>query len=141
MRRNLTIGVIAAVLSLAAVSFAGIAVAAKPVTGVISVPDVQYAGTTTATVNPAVPTRTSSCSARPGLGGKYVYAAYFPVDFEQRAHDRSAVVDAMAPGSRLLPAQEGYFTRNGFGRWSPWRPADVPASPAEAPRSAKALVQ
>ena len=119
MRKN-PIGVIAAVVSLAAASFAGVAVAAKAgkVTGVITVPDAQYAGTTTATVNPggADSYVFVQCYA-PAFGGKYVYAVYFPVDSSNHATIGPLRSTLWTQGPASCKAQEGYFTRNGFGRW------------------------
>ena len=89
--------------------------AARPESGQITVAEpVSHGGMTTATVNPGgadvyVFVR---CYA-PDLDGAYVYAAYFPV---------TAVIGPLASslwtsGGASCIAEEGYFARNGFGRW------------------------
>ena len=117
--RRMSVGL----LLLFAFVFAGTAVAAKgaggkPATGVITVPDAAYGGTTTATVNPGG-TNTYvfvQCYA-PDFGGTYVYAAYFPVDSSNHAQLGPLWSTLWPQGNAACRAQEGYFTRNGFGRW------------------------
>jgi hypothetical protein len=123
MRKNLLIAVIAAVVALTATATVGVAVAAKgggngAVSGVISVPDAQYAGTTVATVNPGgADTYVFVQCWAPDAGGKYVYAAYFPVDSSNQATIGPLWSTLWPQGDASCTAQEGYFTRNGFGRW------------------------
>jgi hypothetical protein len=89
-----------------------------PVTGVITVPDTQYAGTTTATVNPGgADTYVFVQCYAPDFGGTYVYAAYFPVDSSNHATVGPLWSTLWPQGNASCTAEEGYFTRNGFGRW------------------------
>ena len=118
MQRAL-VGVIASLMLM----FAGTALAAKggggSVTGHISVPDATYGGTTTATVNPGDPNTyvLVQCYA-PDFGGSYVYAAYFPVDTATKQATIGPLSSTLwARGAASCRAQEGYYTRNGFGRW------------------------
>ena len=88
------------------------------VTGVISVPDTVYAGTTTATVNPGGEDVYVFVQCyTPDFGGAYVYAAYFPVDGNNQAQVGPLWSTKWLGGDAACQAQEGYFTRNGFGRW------------------------
>lgn len=103
--------------------FAGAAIAAKgggngAVKGVITVPDAAYAGMTTATVNPGgANTYVFVQCYAPDFGGTYVYAAYFPVDANNQAAIGPLWSTLWPQGDASCRAQEGYFTRNGFGRW------------------------
>ncbi len=104
--------------------FAGSAIAAKggggngPATGVITVPNAAYAGMTTATVNPGgADTYVFVQCYAPDFGGTYVYAAYFPVDANNQAVIGPLSSTLWLQGDASCQAQEGYFTRNGFGRW------------------------
>ena len=108
-------GVMALVTASAAVAAAG-GKGNGQVTGVISVPNVEYAGTTTATVNPGgSDTYVFVQCYTPD--GRYVYAAYFPVDASNHAQLGPLWSTLWSRGDASCKAQEGYFTRNGFGRW------------------------
>jgi len=103
--------------------FAGTALAAKGggggATGVISVPNATYGGMTTATVNPGTEGTyvLVQCYA-PDFGGAYVYAAYFPVDSSSKTATIGPLSSTLwSRGDASCRAQEGYYTRNGFGRW------------------------
>jgi hypothetical protein len=87
-------------------------------TGTISVGDAVWAGTTTATVNPGGENVYVfvQCYA-PDIGGKYVYARYFPVDENNHAAIGPLWSTLWPQGDASCSAQEGYFTRNGFGKW------------------------
>jgi hypothetical protein len=88
------------------------------VSGVISVPDALYAGTTTATVNPGgTDVYVYVQCYTPDFGGDYVYAAFFPVDANNQAELGPLWSTLWPQGSASCQAQEGYFTRNGFGKW------------------------
>jgi len=89
-----------------------------PTTAVITVPDAEYAGMTTATVNRAGADMHVfvQCYA-PDSGGTYVYAAYFPVDSSNHAAVGPLWSTLWPRGDASCQAQEGYFTRDGFGRW------------------------
>ncbi len=106
-----------------ALVFASAAIASKGgggngSTGVITVPDAEYAGMTTATVNPGgADTYVFVQCYAPDVGGTYVYAAYFPVDANNRAAIGPLWSTLWPQGDASCQAQEGYFTRNGFGRW------------------------
>jgi hypothetical protein len=82
------------------------------------VPDAAYGGMTTATVNPGTADTyvLVQCYA-PDFGGNYVYAAYFPVDANNHAEVGPLWSTLWPRGDASCTAQEGYFTRNGFGRW------------------------
>lgn len=105
-----------------ALVFAGAALAAKGGngggngSGVITVPDAVYGGMTTATVNPggADTYVFVQCYAP---NGDYVYAAYFATDASNRAEIGPLSSPLWLGGGASCKAQEGYFTRNGFGRW------------------------
>ena len=86
--------------------------------GVITVADAVYGGTTTATVNPGGEDVYVfvQCYA-PDFGGQYVYAAYFPVDAANKAEIGPLWSTLWPGGDAACQAQEGYFTRNGFGKW------------------------
>ena len=118
--KQLSVGLLLVV----ALVFAGGAVAAKggggngPATGVISVPDAAYGGMATATVNPGgADTYVFVQCYAPDFGGKYVYAAYVPVDANNQAAVGPLWSTLWPRGDASCQAQEGYFTRNGFGRW------------------------
>ncbi len=84
----------------------------------ITVPDALYAGMTTATVNPGgANTYVFVQCYAPDFGGKYVYAAYFPVDSSNHAAVGPLWSTLWPQGDASCKAQEGYFTKNGFGRW------------------------
>lgn len=88
--------------------------------GVITVPDALYAGMTTATVNPGgTNTYVFVQCYTPQFGGEYVYAAYFPVDESDRAEIGPLWSTLWLQGDADCRAQEGYFKRDGFGRWVP----------------------
>jgi hypothetical protein len=87
-------------------------------TGTITVPDAEYGGTTTATVNPGgAETYVFVQCYAPDFGGEYVYAAYFSVDSTNQAVIGPLWSTLWTQGDAACQAQEGYFTRNGFGRW------------------------
>lgn len=87
-------------------------------TGVITVADTEYAGMTTATVNPGGENVYVFVQCyTPDFGGEYVYAAYFPVDSNNQAQVGPLWSTLWLVGDASCQAQEGYFTRNGFGRW------------------------
>lgn len=97
-----------------------IASAAKPYSGTITVPDTVYGGTTTAIVSDdeVRPNSTGNYVFVQCYNPSYVYAAYFIVD------DGHAVIGPLASslwtqGSASCLATEGYFTKNGFGKWVP----------------------
>ena len=58
----------------------------------------------------------------PDFGGEYVYAAFFPADANNQAQIGPLWSTVWPQSSAACQAQEGYFTRNGFGKWS--RPGD-----------------
>ena len=85
------------------------------VSGHITVGDAVYGGMTTATVNPggANVYVYVECST----DGKLVYAAYFPVDSNNHADVGPLWSTLWSNSAAQCSAQEGYFTRNGFGKW------------------------
>lgn len=87
-------------------------------TGVISVDNGVWAGMTTATVNPGGEDVYVfvQCYA-PDFGGKYVYAAYSAVDANNHAAIGPLTSTLWPQSDASCRAQEGYFTRNGFGKW------------------------
>ncbi len=98
---------------------AGNAFAAKPLSGVITVQvPVAHGETTGATVNPGGTDVYVfvQCYA-PDFGGEYVYAAYFPVSADKTATIGPLASSLWKSGGASCRAQEGYFTRNGFGKW------------------------
>ena len=89
-----------------------------PSTGVITVSDAVYAGMTTATVNPGgADTYVFVQCYAPDFNGAYVYAGVLPGGFDQPSSDRALWSTLWPQGDASCQAQEGYFTRNGFGRW------------------------
>ncbi len=86
--------------------------------GVISVPDAVYGGSTVATVNPGGDGVYVflQCYA-PTFGGEYVHAKYFDVDANGQAAIGPLMSRLWLSGEADCTAQEGYFTRNGFGKW------------------------
>jgi hypothetical protein len=110
----------AAVLALAITVFsAGLGNAAKPESGQITVAEpVSHGGLTTATVNPGgADVYVFVRCYTPDLDGAYVYAAYFPVGADQTAVIGPLASSLWTSGGASCIAEEGYFTRNGFGRW------------------------
>ena len=106
----------------------GVAVAGKggnggsgggaPATGVITVADAEHAGTTTATVNPGGENVYVFVQCyKPDFGGEYVFAAYYPADANNQALVGPLWSTLWLEGDASCQAQEGYFTRNGFGKW------------------------
>ena len=49
--------------------------------------------------------------------GRFVYAAYFPVDANKNANIGPLWSTLWSNSSAQCSAEEGYFTRNGFGKW------------------------
>ncbi len=91
--------------------------AAKPVSGRITVAGpVAHGGSTTATVNPGG-TDVYVFVQCYAADGAYVYAAYSPVSAEKTASIGPLTSPVWAGGGANCTAQEGYFTRNGFGKW------------------------
>jgi hypothetical protein len=110
------IGVVALLAATTAVAGAG--GKGNGPSGVITVSDAAYGGMTTATVNPGgADTYVFVQCYAPDFGGKYVYAAYFPVDANNQAAIGPLSSTLWPRGAASCSAQEGYFTRNGFGRW------------------------
>ena len=115
--------VLVGILASSMLLFAGTALAAKggggSLTGHISVPDATYGGMTTATVNPGdADTYVLVQCYAPEFGGSYVYARYFPVDPNTKQASIGPLSSTLwARGDASCRAQEGYYTRNGFGRW------------------------
>ena len=97
----------------------GTALAAKPHSGAISVQlPVAHGETTVATVNPGggdVYVRVR-CWA-PDLGGAFVYGRYFAVDSSNQATLGPLASTLWTDGAATCIAEEGYFTRNGLGKW------------------------
>jgi hypothetical protein len=97
----------------------GTVLAAKPQSGAISVQlPVAHGETTVATVNPGgadVYVRLR-CYA-PDLGGAFVYGRYFPVDSSHQATLGPLASTLWTSGGATCIAEEGYFTRNGLGKW------------------------
>ena len=95
------------------------AVAAKPLNGVITVQQpVSHGATTTAAVHPGGANVYVFVQCyTPDFGGEYVYAAYFPVGADNSATIGPLWSTLWNSGGAACRAQEGYFTRNGFGRW------------------------
>ena len=85
--------------------------------GVISVPDAAYGGMTTATVNPGGANTYVFVQCYRDSDGKYVYAAYFAVDSSNHASVGPLWSTLWPSGSASCTAQEGYFRRDGFGKW------------------------
>jgi hypothetical protein len=110
----------AAVIGMSSIAIAGKGGGAASVTGHISVPDAVYGGMTTATVNPGGTDVYVyvQCYA-PEFGGTYVYAAFFPVDANKQAQVGPLWSTLWPQGPASCQAQEGSFTRNGFGKWDP----------------------
>ena len=84
----------------------------------VSVPDSVYAGSTTAVAYPGGKDVYVfvQCYA-PDFDGRYVYAAYFPVDGNNQA-EIGPLWSSLWPNSGAsCTAEEGYFTRDGFGKW------------------------
>lgn len=97
----------------------GTASAARPVTGVISVElPVAHGETTTATVNPGgSDTYVRLRCYAPDLGGAFVYGRYFAVDSANHAILGPLASTLWTSGRASCIAEEGYFTRNGLGKW------------------------
>jgi hypothetical protein len=91
--------------------------AARRETGTITVAGpVSHGEMTTATVNPGgdqVYVFTQCYLS----DGKYVYAAYSPVGSDNTATIGPLSSTLWTSGGANCTAKEGYFTRNGFGRW------------------------
>ena len=101
--------------------FAGAAYAAKgggSASGHITVADATWGGMTTATVNPGGEDTyvLVKCYA-PDFGGAFVYARYFEADANNRAEIGPLSSSLWPRGDGSCTAEEGYYTRNGFGRW------------------------
>jgi hypothetical protein len=98
---------------------AGFALAAKPLPGHITVVEpVAHGQSTTATVNPGgsdVYVRVR-CYA-PSFGGTLVYGRFFDVDSENHATIGPLASSLWTSGGASCNAQEGYVTRDGFGKW------------------------
>jgi hypothetical protein len=88
---------------------------ASPTESHLVVPDAVYGDTVVATANPGGDDVYvfAQCWL---LDGTYVYAAYFPVRDGQAAVGPLAAT-TWANADANCTAQEGYFTRNGFGKW------------------------
>ena len=84
-------------------------------TGHITVSDAVYGGMTTATVNPGGENVYVYVTCR--TDGKVVYAAFFPVDGNNHADIGPLWSTLWSNSSAQCSAEEGYFTRNGFGKW------------------------
>jgi len=108
----------AAVFGMSSIAVAAKGGGASSVSGHISVPDAVYGGMTTATVNPGGTDIYVyvQCYA-PEFGGAYVYAAFFPADASNQAQIGPLWSTDWPQGNASCQAQEGYFTRNGFGKW------------------------
>jgi hypothetical protein len=89
------------------------------VTGHITVPDAVYGGMTTATVNPGGDVYVYVQCYAPDFNGAYVYAAFFPADANKQAQIGPLWSTVWPQGPAQCQAQEGAFTRNGFGKWDP----------------------
>ena len=88
------------------------------VEGVITVDDAVYGGMTTADVNPGgTNTYVFVQCYVPDLDGAYVYARYFAVDDSNQAAIGPLWSTLWPNGPASCTAQEGYFRRDGFGRW------------------------
>ena len=115
--------VLVGVLASSMLLFAGTALAAKggggAATGDISVPNATYGGMTTATVNPGgEDTYVFVQCYAPDLVVRTSTRAYFPVDSSSKTAAIGPLSSTLWPeGDASCRAQEGYYTRNGFGRW------------------------
>jgi hypothetical protein len=115
MKRYLIYITIASIVVLSIPSFAAKGGGGRQA-GVITVPDTVHGGTTTATVNPGGDVYVFVQCYTPQLGGEYVYAKYFDVI------DNTALLGPLQSrmwqeGAAGCRAQEGYFMRDGFGKW------------------------
>jgi hypothetical protein len=84
----------------------------------VSVPDGVYGGSTTAVAYPGGNDVYVfvQCYA-PDFEGRYIYAAYFQVD-ENNQVEIGPFWSTLWPNSgAACTAEEGYFTRDGFGKW------------------------
>ena len=71
---------------------------------------------TTATVNPGGTDVHVLVKCYTG-DGAFVYAAYFPVDANNSAQIGPLWSTPWSNSSATCPAEDGYYTRNGFGKW------------------------
>jgi hypothetical protein len=97
--------------------------------GHITVPDAVYGGMTTATVNPGgdnVHVLVKCYTA----DGSFVYAANFPMDTNKNANIGPLWSTLWSNSSAECLAEEGYYTRNGFGEWTVVASTTVNVSPA-----------
>jgi hypothetical protein len=95
------------------------AAAAKRASGRITVAEpVAHGETTTATVNPGGSDVYVfvSCYA-PDMSGAYVFAAYYPVGSDDTASIGPLASSRWTSGRGSCVAEEGYFARNGLGKW------------------------
>ena len=95
------------------------AAAAKPASGVVTVAEpVSHGETTTATVNPGgADVYVFVRCYTPDMDGAYVFAAYYPVGSDKRATIGPLSSSKWTSGRASCIAEEGYFTRAGFGKW------------------------
>jgi hypothetical protein len=97
----------------------GAASAGKPASGHITVQTpVAYGDTTVATVNPGGSNRyvLLKCYA-PDLDGTLVYGGYFPVNADKQSTLGPFSSYHWTSGGAACTAAEGYFTRDGLGKW------------------------
>jgi hypothetical protein len=94
----------------------GDADAARPKQGAISVEvPVHHGETTSATVNPGG--TDVYVRVRCWVDGDMVYGRFFDVDGNARAQIGPLASTLWESGGARCEAQEGYFTRNGLGKW------------------------
>jgi hypothetical protein len=97
----------------------GSALAGKPASGHITVQTpVRHGETTTATVNPGGANRyvLLKCYA-PDLGGALVYGGYFSVNAANQSTLGPFSSYQWTSGGGTCTATEGYFLRDGLGKW------------------------
>jgi hypothetical protein len=108
----------AALIGTSSIASAGKGGGANSATGHITVSDAVYGGMTTATLNPGGAVYAYVQCYAPDFGGEYVYAAFFPADANNQAQIGPLWSTLWPQGDAACQAQEGYFTRDGFGKWT-----------------------
>jgi hypothetical protein len=88
----------------------------SPTEGHLVVPDGVYGGTVTATANPggADVYILAKCFS---ANGTLVWGGYFAVDANLKASIGPIAAQNWSNSSASCTAEEGYFTRAGFGKW------------------------
>jgi len=117
MKRYLVYAMIAAAIGIVAFP-ASAGKGGSRTSGVITVADAVYGGDATAVVNPGGSGIhvLVKCYA-PDLGGVGVYGGYFPADANNRATIGPLRSSIWSNSAATCTAEEGYFMRDGWGKW------------------------